>query len=47
MASAEDALIYRSEVTAIIGALADLLVEVRRIREPLEDDEEDDEEGAV
>jgi hypothetical protein len=37
-------LIYRPEVTAIIGALADLVVETRRIREWLEgDDEEEDE----
>jgi hypothetical protein len=46
--TADDALIYRSEVTAIIGALADLVVEVRTIRELLEDDaEEDDEEGTI
>jgi hypothetical protein len=37
--------IYRLEVTAIIGALADLVVEVRSIRELLEDEEETDEEG--
>jgi hypothetical protein len=37
-------LIYREEVTAIIGALADLVFEARRIRELLEgDDEEEDE----
>jgi hypothetical protein len=35
--------IYRPEVTAIIGALADLVVEVRRIREILEQDEEEEE----
>ena len=39
-------LIYRPEVTAIIGALADLVVETRRIREFLEEsygeEEEDD-----
>jgi hypothetical protein len=43
--SAGDALIYRAEVTAIIGALADLVVEVRTIREWLLEDEEEDEEG--
>jgi hypothetical protein len=39
-------LIYRPEVTAIIGALADLVVETRRIREFLEErfgEEEEDE----
>jgi hypothetical protein len=41
----DEQLIYRQEVTAIIGALADLVVEVRRIRELLEDEEEADEEG--
>ena len=40
-------LVYRAEVTAILGALADLVVEVRRIRELLEDEEEGDEEGTV
>jgi hypothetical protein len=37
-------LICREEVAAIIGALADLVVETRRIREWVEgDDEEEDE----
>jgi hypothetical protein len=45
MDSPPDALIYRAEVTAIIGALADLVVEVRTIREWLLEDEEEDEEG--
>ncbi len=39
--------IYRPEVLGILGALADLVVEVRRIKELLEDDEaEEDESGA-
>jgi hypothetical protein len=37
-------LIYRPEVTAIIGALADLVVEVRRIRKLLEEADEEEEE---
>jgi hypothetical protein len=45
--SSNGALIYRHEVTAIIGAFADLVVEVRRIRELLEDEEEADKEGTV
>jgi hypothetical protein len=36
-------LIYRSEVLAIIGALADLVVEVRDIRDLLEEDDEEEE----
>jgi hypothetical protein len=32
----EETLIYREEVTAIIGALADLVVDVRSIRNWLE-----------
>jgi hypothetical protein len=44
--SAGEGVIYRAEVMAIIGAMADLVVEVRRIRELLEDDEED-EEGTI
>lgn len=40
-------LIYRTEVLAIIGALADLVVDVGDIREfLLEDDEEEGKEGA-
>ena len=31
--------VYREEVMAIIGALADLVVEVRRIRETIEEDD--------
>ena len=34
---------YRSEVTAIVGALADILVELRSIRRLLEDGEEEEE----
>jgi hypothetical protein len=36
-------LIYRAEVLAIIGALADLVVEVRAIRTWLEDEGEEEE----
>jgi hypothetical protein len=40
-------LIYREEVLAIIGALADLVVDAHRIRELLEEDgqEEEEQEG--
>jgi hypothetical protein len=38
--------IYRTEVLAIIGALSDLVVEVREIRYALREDEGDDEEDA-
>jgi hypothetical protein len=37
-------LIYREEVLAIIGALADLVVEVRQIREELQGDNDEPEE---
>jgi hypothetical protein len=41
----DDAIVYRSEVLAIIGALADLVVDVRAVREwPEGDDEEEEEE---
>jgi hypothetical protein len=36
-------LIYRAEVLAIIGALADLVYEVREIRTFLEDEDEEEE----
>jgi hypothetical protein len=36
--------IYRAEVLAIIGALADLVVEVRAIRAELTDDDDGSEE---
>jgi hypothetical protein len=36
--------IYRTEVLAIIGALSDLVVEVREIRRYLLEDDGDDEE---
>jgi len=36
--ASRDAVIYRDEVLAIIGALADLLVELRRIRVFLEEE---------
>lgn len=41
-------LIYREEVLGIIGALADIIVELREIRRSLEDDgeEEEDQGGA-
>jgi hypothetical protein len=38
-----DAIVYRTEVLAIIGALADLLVDVRAIRKWLEGDDEEEE----
>jgi hypothetical protein len=38
--------IHRTEVLAIIGALSDLVVEVREIRYTLREDEGDDEEDA-
>jgi hypothetical protein len=34
--------IYRSEVLAILGALADLVVDVGAIREVLDDEEEEE-----
>jgi hypothetical protein len=39
-----ETLIYRDEVLGIIGALADLVVDVRAIRELLEEDDEEEEE---
>lgn len=46
MESAEEPLIYRDDVLAIMGALADLVFEVREIRRTLgeEDDGEEEEE---
>jgi hypothetical protein len=45
-APAEEPLIYRSEVLAIIGALADLVVDVGDIRDSVvEDDEGEGSEG--
>jgi hypothetical protein len=42
-----DPVIYRTEVLAIIGALSDLVVETRGIRNLLdEDDEEEADEGS-
>jgi hypothetical protein len=38
-----EVVIYRSEVTAIIGALADILVELKAIRRLLDDGEEEEE----
>ena len=40
----QDELVYRTEVMAIIGALADLVVEVRTIRELLEEEDDEEEE---
>ena len=46
MVAAEEPLIYRTEVLAIIGALADLVVDVGDIRDALvEDDEGEGTEG--
>jgi hypothetical protein len=42
----EETLIYRTEVLAIISALADLVVYVNRIRRILEDEDDDEEEEA-
>jgi hypothetical protein len=39
----DDALVYRTEVLAIMGALSDLVVDVRAIREWLEGDDEEEE----
>ena len=39
----DDAIIYRTEVLGIIGALSDLLVDVRAIRKWLEGDDEEEE----
>jgi hypothetical protein len=42
-----EAVIYRTEVLSIIGALADLVVDVGAIRNLLEDEDgEEDQEGA-
>ena len=35
--------VYREEITAVIGALADMLVELRAIRSILENGEEEEE----
>jgi hypothetical protein len=44
----EQPIIYREEVLSIIGALADIVVELRKIRDSLENDgeEEEDQGGA-
>ena len=39
----DEPVIYRTEVLAIIGALSDLVVDVRSIREWLEEDDEEEE----
>ncbi|MDP9304450.1 MAG: hypothetical protein M3O92_08065 [Actinomycetota bacterium] len=39
----DDAIVYRTEVLAIMGALSDLVVDVRAIREWLEGDDEEEE----
>jgi hypothetical protein len=47
MEPAETPVVYRTEILSIIGALADLVVEVRAIRKLLdEDDEEETGEGS-
>lgn len=38
----DETLIYRTEVFAILGALADLVVDVHAIREALSDEEEEE-----
>ena len=38
--------VYRTEVLAIIGALSDLVVDVRAIRDRLEEDDEEEEDEA-
>lgn len=38
----DEAVVYRTEVLAIIGALSDLVVDVRAIREWLEEDDEEE-----
>jgi hypothetical protein len=45
--SEPEPLVYRTEVLGIIGALADLVVEVRKIKELLEDDETEENEGGT
>ena len=42
-----DLLIYRDEVLGIIGALSDIVVELRDIRELLENDEEEEDESGA
>ncbi len=42
-----DRLIYRDEVLGIIGALSDIVVELRDIRELLENDEEEEDESGA
>jgi hypothetical protein len=39
----DEAIVYRTEVLAIIGALSDLVVDVHAIREWLEGDDEEEE----
>jgi hypothetical protein len=43
--SQEEPLIYRIEVLGIIGALADLVVDVRAIREAVLEDDDGEEEA--
>lgn len=44
MASEAEPLIYREEVTAILGAIADMVVELRAIRQLLREDDGGEEE---
>lgn len=39
----DETTVYRTEVLAIIGALSDLVVDVRAIRNRLEEDDEEEE----
>jgi hypothetical protein len=40
-----EVVLYREEALAVIGAIADILVELRRIRRSLGGDDEEEEEG--
>jgi hypothetical protein len=40
---AEEPILYRDEALGVLGALADIIVELRRIRRLLEDDGEEEE----
>jgi hypothetical protein len=42
MEPAEPPVVYRTEILSIIGALADLVVEVRAIRKLLDEDDEEE-----
>jgi hypothetical protein len=40
-----EAILYREEARAVLGALADIIVELRRIRRLLDDGEEEEDLG--